>query len=88
MQACDWAVHPGGKAVINVFHSPDLDLDLSRDDLEPSWESLRNHGNLAAPSIFLVVKAALERTKKDKLFVIGFGPGMVIKYYGLTRKED
>lgn len=87
---CDWAVHPGGKAVINVFHSEDLEMNLSKEDLEPSWESLRHHGNLAAPSILLVVKAVLERTaetEKDKVFVIGFGPGMVIKYYGLTRKE-
>jgi len=87
---CDWAVHPGGKAVINVFHSEDLELNLSKEDLSPSWESLKHHGNLAAPSILLVIKAAMERTavtEKDKVFCIGFGPGMVIKYYGLTRKE-
>ena len=65
-------------------------MNLSEEDLAPSWESLKHHGNLAAPSILLVVKAALERTKetkKDKVFVIGFGPGMVIKWYGLTKKE-
>ena len=90
LQDCDWAVHPGGKAVINVFHSEDLELNLSKEDLSPSWESLKHHGNLAAPSILLVIKAAMERTavtEKDKVFCIGFGPGMVIKYYGLTRKE-
>jgi predicted naringenin-chalcone synthase len=74
-----WAVHPGGKRILEVFEK---ELSLNNEELRHSYETLKNYGNMSAPTIFFVLKEFLndsEIGQSEKLFSCGFGPGLTIE---------
>lgn len=48
----NWVIHTGGPKVLEAIQDT---LQLSDRDLEPSWESLRQVGNLSSASVLLVL---------------------------------
>jgi alkylresorcinol/alkylpyrone synthase len=73
-----WIVHPGGRRIIECVQSA---LELSRDDLAVSWETLAEHGNVGTPSIFYVLKGTLERRAPRPGahgLMVTIGPGVTV----------
>jgi alkylresorcinol/alkylpyrone synthase len=55
-----WIIHTGGPKVLESVQEA---LELPRESLEPSWDSLRNVGNLSSASVLLVLQDFLTRRR-------------------------
>lgn len=74
-----WALHPGGRAILDSLQSG---LELSDEQLIPSREVLKNYGNLSSVSILFVLKNILDSRqlrKDDYCCAIAFGPGLTME---------
>ena len=79
-----WAVHPGGKSIVDKVEKS---LELQPSQLQPSREVLRQYGNMSSATILFVLKRILEletTQKKDNVFAVAFGPGLVVESALLT----
>ncbi len=73
-----WLVHPGGRRIIESIQEA---LSLSREDVETSYEVLAEHGNVGTPSIFYVMKCAIERRRPqagELGLMVTVGPGVTV----------
>ena len=74
-----WAVHPGGRRIVEGAQDA---LDLSDDDVADSLAVLRDYGNMSSPTILFVLKRILERGAQgdgappDRGVAMAFGPGL------------
>ncbi|SDG50128.1 Predicted naringenin-chalcone synthase [Dyadobacter soli] len=75
-----WAVHPGGKRIVDDFASA---LELDKCLLGPTYNVLKNYGNMSSPTVLFVLKEVLEKAKPehsgDRIFTAAFGPGLSIE---------
>jgi predicted naringenin-chalcone synthase len=72
-----WAIHPGGRAIIDKAQEV---LDLTDDAVHDSLEVLRLHGNMSSPTILFVLKRILDRKETVGTGVaLAFGPGLTIE---------
>lgn len=74
-----WALHPGGRAILDALQNG---LELSDEQLKPSREVLRNYGNLSSVSILFVLKNVLKNSQlniDDYVCAIAFGPGLTME---------
>ena len=74
-----WAVHPGGKKILDDFYSA---LSLHKSDLLESYNTLQNFGNMSSPTILFVLKAMLQNSnikKRETIYAVAFGPGLSIE---------
>jgi len=67
-----YILHPGGGKILDVA---DKILNLPKDALKPSRETLRNHGNMSSATALFVLKYALEAGQKGRHLMAAFGPG-------------
>jgi predicted naringenin-chalcone synthase len=73
-----WLVHPGGRRIIESVQEA---LDLSREDVEASYDVLAEHGNMGTPSIFYVMSRAVElrQPQSGELgLMVTVGPGVTV----------
>jgi predicted naringenin-chalcone synthase len=73
-----WIVHPGGRRIIESVQDA---LELSREDLAVSWDSLAEHGNIGTPSIFYVLNSTLaQRSPRagQHGLMVTIGPGVTV----------
>jgi predicted naringenin-chalcone synthase len=71
-----WALHPGGRAIIDALQSG---LHLSDEQTEASRAVLRQFGNMSSASILFVLKELFSRIRlqpDEWLCAIAFGPGL------------
>jgi predicted naringenin-chalcone synthase len=71
-----WAVHPGGRAILEKLEKT---LAVSRDDFRHSYDVLGEYGNMSSATIMFVLKRILAGTERGKIFSCAFGPGLVIE---------
>jgi len=74
-----WAVHPGGKAILDKVANS---LNLRPEQIAPSREVLRNHGNMSSATILFVLKNILNNQaggKHEKVCAMAFGPGLTVE---------
>lgn len=71
-----WAVHPGGRAILDKTART---LGLADGELDVSYDVLRRFGNMSSATIFFVLKEILDRGRKGKLFACAFGPGLTVE---------
>lgn len=72
-----WAIHPGGRAIIDRAQEI---LELSDEDVHDSLEVLRLYGNMSSPTILFILKRMLERDPLPESGVaLAFGPGLTIE---------
>lgn len=75
-----WAVHPGGKRIVDDFAAA---LELDKCLLAPTYNVLKNYGNMSSPTVLFVLKEVLEAAKPeekgDRIFTAAFGPGLSIE---------
>ena len=75
-----WAVHPGGKRIIEKC---EVSLGLSQKDTEHSWKVLEKYGNMLSPSVLYVLKRIFKQFKKQKELSAsneGFRYGMAFSF--------
>ena len=72
-----WAIHPGGKKIIDVIKTK---LHLTDLDTNASYKILDEFGNMSSPTILFVLNELMEEYKAgETIFSIGFGPGLSIE---------
>lgn len=73
-----WAIHPGGKKILDTVKKK---LQLSDEDMNYSYKVLADYGNMSSPTILFVLNEIMsgEQRATEKIFSIGFGPGLSIE---------
>lgn len=80
-----WAVHPGGK---RILESVQAGLQLTEDQLQPSWEVLKQYGNMLSSSVMFVLEKFKNTRQSEDVFCLAFSfsPGVGIEFL-LMKKE-
>lgn len=73
-----WAVHPGGKAILDKFEQS---MKLKADQIEVPRAILRDYGNMSSATILFVLQRMLsEATGSPRtIAAMAFGPGLTIE---------
>jgi predicted naringenin-chalcone synthase len=71
-----WAIHPGGRLILDKLEKT---LNLSKEDLQPSYDVLREYGNMSSSTILFVLDRILDTPQKGKVFAAAFGPGLTVE---------
>ncbi len=74
-----WAVHPGGKSIIDKVAAS---LELTPEQVLPSRHILKKYGNMSSATILFVLKETLLQAATedfDKVCAIAFGPGLTVE---------
>lgn len=81
-----WAVHPGGK---RILESVQAGLQLTDDQLQPSWEVLSQYGNMLSSSVMFVLdkfkKTSISENKVVFCLAFSFSPGVGIEFLLLKK---
>jgi alkylresorcinol/alkylpyrone synthase len=78
-QLAAYALHPGGKKILEYLEE---ELDIERQKTQPSWDVLRDYGNLSSATILFVLREwlAAQRPPSGAYgLAAGFGPGFSIE---------
>jgi predicted naringenin-chalcone synthase len=75
-----WAVHPGGKKIVENFGAA---MGLSVVDLAHSYQTLKDYGNMSSPTVLFVLNHILETVTSNEanqvIFAAAFGPGLTVE---------
>lgn len=73
-----WCIHPGGKKILEVAGAS---LHLSDQDLAPSYDILREYGNMSSATLLFVLQRIMNRTNASHqwLLAAAFGPGLTME---------
>lgn len=70
-----WAVHPGGKAILDAVSDG---MELAPEALDASRSVLRNFGNMSSATVMFVLKDLMETARAGQRgCAMSFGPGLV-----------
>ncbi len=79
-----WAVHPGGRSVLDRVQDV---LGLSEDQLAPSRQVLRDHGNMSSATVLFILAGLLAgAVEPERVCAVAFGPGLSVESALLTRR--
>ena len=81
-----WAVHPGGRSVLDRVESG---LELSPDALDRSRTVLREYGNMSSATILFILAGLLgdeEVADGARIAALAFGPGLTVESGSFTRR--
>jgi len=80
---CDWALHPGGIAILKGAQAV---LGLNQDQLRASMEIYQTRGNSSSPTVLLVLDRLRHMGEgRDKVVAMSFGPGLAIEAATMKR---
>ncbi|MDR3666723.1 MAG: type III polyketide synthase [Ignavibacteriaceae bacterium] len=74
-----WALHPGGRAILDSMQKG---LELSDESMVPSRIVLKNYGNMSSASILFVLKEIMNNNniaKGEYCCAVAFGPGLTME---------
>ncbi|RYY26992.1 MAG: type III polyketide synthase [Chitinophagaceae bacterium] len=87
-QISNWCIHPGGKRILEAVSKC---LQLSKEDLKYSYQTMENFGNMSSPTILFVLKEILAEmreknaggsvTGNQPVFGAAFGPGLTMETF-------
>ena len=79
-----WAVHPGGRSVLDRVESG---LELGPTALDASRDVLRRQGNMSSATILFILRDLLHAEGPDgeRIAALAFGPGLTVESALLTR---
>lgn len=84
----DWALHPGGIAILNGVKNK---FELKEEQLRASYKVYQEHGNSSSPTVLVVLDQLRKMgTGRENVMACSFGPGMTIEMAMLKRcvKEE
>ncbi|MBI1883476.1 MAG: type III polyketide synthase [Chlamydiae bacterium] len=74
-----WAIHPGGRTILEAIQA---ELELNKEKMGPSYDVLRNHGNMSSPTVMFILKKFLENSDTRGLGCsMAFGPGLTLESF-------
>lgn len=81
-----WCIHPGGKRILNSIQKS---IGITEEALQPSYNVLRDYGNMSSPTILFVLKQIMDELKsnsikKSNIFGAAFGPGLTMETFILS----
>ncbi len=72
-----WAVHPGGRAILDAFASA---LELPEGSLQESRDILRRYGNMSSATVLFVLERMLRgEALGGPITAVAFGPGLAVE---------
>ena len=73
-----WAIHPGGRAVLDKVEGG---LGLREEQLEASRWVLGEYGNMSSPTVLFVLRRLLDGgvAAGERVAALGFGPGLTVE---------
>ena len=75
-----FAIHPGGKKILQVIEE-ELKLDKSHNDA--AYHVLKNYGNMSSPTVLFVLKEIITRLNGSdssaRILSFAFGPGLTLE---------
>ena len=73
-----WAIHPGGKKILSNIQQS---LELPDEQMAPSYNVLKNYGNMSSPTILFILKDIMAKLNgsQEKVFATAFGPGLTME---------
>lgn len=74
-----WLVHPGGPSILEAIQQK---LKLSDEQIAPSWETLRDHGNCSSATVLLMLDRLLHSgnaCRGEWGVMMAFGPGLTLE---------
>ncbi|GAA4841961.1 type III polyketide synthase [Algivirga pacifica] len=82
-----WAFHPGGPRILQNIGTA---LELPKEALGHSYETLKSHGNMSSVTILFVLKRLMDHPKNKSfpIFAAGFGPGLTMEGLTLVYSEQ
>ena len=78
-QLAAYVLHPGGKKILDYLEE---ELTIERQKTQPSWDVLRDYGNLSSATILFVLREWLTKQRPAAGaygLAAGFGPGLCIE---------
>lgn len=72
-----WCIHPGGRRILEAISRS---LQLPGVALAPSYDILRQYGNMSAPTLLFVLNE-ITRSANGPLFAAAFGPGLTMETF-------
>lgn len=80
-----WAVHPGGRSILDRVQTA---LGLDDEQLAPSREVLRTHGNMSSATVLFILRRLLhgEAGDGERIGAMAFGPGLTVEMALLTKR--
>ena len=75
-----WCIHPGGRRILDAIHRS---LSFTNGDLQYSYETLKEVGNLSSATILFVLKKIMNAglTSGQRIFSAAFGPGLTMETF-------
>lgn len=74
-----WCIHPGGKRILQAIQKS---IDISEENLQPSYHILQQYGNMSSATILFVLKEMLKKSDHDQnVFGAAFGPGLTVETF-------
>ncbi len=85
-QIGDWAVHPGGKSILDQVGKA---LELKPEQLAAPRSVLRDFGNMSSATILFVLQRLLaeNQSNREQICAMAFGPGLTVEL-GLLRRRQ
>ncbi|MEP6748437.1 MAG: type III polyketide synthase [Bacteroidota bacterium] len=79
----DWCIHPGGRRIVDSIAKT---LHLPQTALQPSYDVMRDYGNMSSPTILFVLKKIMQQNKRQSSGIFGaaFGPGLTMETFVLS----
>lgn len=71
-----WAIHPGGKRILDAIHRS---LSFKNGELNDCYSILRQYGNMSSATILFVLKEMMQ--SKGNIFGAAFGPGLTMETF-------
>lgn len=83
-EIADWAVHPGGKAILDQVERA---LALRPEQIAPSRQVLQDYGNMSSATILFVLRELLQRPGSEarRICSMAFGPGLAVELALMTQ---
>lgn len=72
----DWAVHPGGKAIIQAVEKA---CQLTPEQTESSWRVLADYGNMSSATMPFVLEDLCRKKRAPWTVGLAFGPGLSLE---------
>ena len=69
-----WAIHPGGRDILEGVRQG---LKLQEEQLEPSMNILKNHGNMSSSTVLWILRELINEKRRGPMVCLAFGPGLV-----------
>ncbi len=78
-QVRSWAVHPGGKAILDKVAGS---LGLGERQIAASRKVLRDYGNMSSATVLFVLREILDQSQapeRENICAMAFGPGLTVE---------